>query len=257
MATDTSSGNRLRSVSASFCSSSGVSTCSHPASTDCRACLFKPRCLPAELDGERLASFERHVCRLRRPFRATEVLVRQGDAMRSIYVLRVGSLKALINEQDGTERIMGFRFPGALVGLAELQQPRWLRTFVALEDTWVCQIPLQTLDDGLRGQLLKIMSEELRQEYHSHLMLASRSGPRKVVSFLLQISDNFSSRGLSPSHFHLPMNYADVANYLGMRHESVSRILAGLQHRDLIRKSGKTVLILDFEGLRRAQDLIR
>ncbi|HET7586733.1 MAG TPA: cyclic nucleotide-binding domain-containing protein [Gammaproteobacteria bacterium] len=222
---------------------------------DCQTCLVKHRCLAAELDGDRLAHFERNVYRLRHPFNAREVLVHQGDVMQAVYILRVGSLKAYINEPDGAERIMGFRFPGALIGLAELEQPRWLRTFVALEDSWLCRIPLRTLDDNVRHRLVKLMSEGLRQEYRSHLMLASRSGPGKLVSFLLEISDNFSSRGLSPSHLYLPMNYSEVANYLGMRHESVSRMLARLQHLDLLRKDGKTLRILDLEGLRRAQEL--
>lgn len=221
---------------------------------DCHVCFFKPHCLPAELDGEPLAHFERSVWRQRRPLRAGQVLVRQGDTMDSLYALRVGSVKAYIDEASGMERVVGFRFPGAILGLAEPEQERWLRTFVALEDTWVCRIPLHSLDDTLRRQLVRLMSRCLRQEYDSHLTLAFKSGTRKVASFLLEISANFSARGLSARRFHLPMNYMDVASYLGMRHESVSRTLSKLQESGLLEKNGKYIHLKDFEGLQHVRE---
>lgn len=221
---------------------------------DCHTCFFKPHCLPAELEGESLAHFERNIWRQRRPLKAGQVLTRQGDAMDALYALRVGSLKAYIDEANGMEHVLGFRFPGAIIGLAEPEQERWLRTFFALEDTWVCRIPLHSLDDIVRRQLVRLMSKCLREEYDSHLTLFSKNATGKVASFLLEISANFNARGLSARRFHLPMNYMDVANYLGMRHESVSRTLAKLQEQGVLEKSGKYIHIKDFEGLRHIRE---
>jgi len=217
---------------------------------DCNACIFKPRCLPAELSGEHLGHFERSVLRQVRPLKAGQPLVHQGDNMDALYSLRVGSLKGVINEPNGNEHVVGFRFPGTVIGLAEPEEQRWARTFVALEDTWVCRIPLASIDDALRRQLVKLMSERLRQEYTYHLTLAFKSGARKLAAFFVEISDSFSARGLSAHRFHLPMSYIDVASYLGMRHESVSRTLAKLQDTGLLVKQGKFIQITNLEKFR-------
>lgn len=217
---------------------------------ECGACIFKPRCLPAELDGESLDHFQRSVLRQARPLKAGQVLAHQGDNMDALYFLRVGSLKGVINEANGDEHVVGFRFPGSVIGLAEPEEQRWARTFVALEDTWLCRIPLASIDDALRRQLVKLMSERLRQEYAYHLTLAFKSGARKLAAFFMEISDGFRARGLSAQRFHLPMSYIEVASYLGMRHESVSRTLTQLQDSGLLVKQGKFIQIPDLDQFR-------
>ncbi|WP_423820647.1 helix-turn-helix domain-containing protein [Salinisphaera sp. SPP-AMP-43] len=218
---------------------------------NCGACVFKTHCLPAELDGEPLRRFEHQIWRGSRPVKAGHILIRQGDPIDSLFALRVGSLKAYVDEADGTERVLTFRFPGAIIGLAEPYQRQWSRSFAALEDSWLCRIPLSTINDTLRCQLIRLMSDCLRREYEAHLTLALNSGTRKVVSFLLELSGVFAALGQSPIHLRLPMNYLDVASYLGMRHESISRTLAQLQKQGLVRKHGKDIHIDDLEGLQR------
>lgn len=215
----------------------------------CTTCLFKSRCLPATLEGKELLRFERLIQHLHRPLRAGQLLVRQGDAMEALFALRVGSLKAIINLSDGSEHIMGFRFPGTVIGTAEPEQMKWSRTFVALEDTWLCRIPLSALN-SVRTQLIKLMSERLRIEYYSHLTLAYKHGDRKLAAFLLDISDTFRKRGLSPQRFYLPMSYIDIANFLCMRHESVSRTMTILQKNGLVEKQNKMIRIPNLEALR-------
>ncbi|MGN8200294.1 Crp/Fnr family transcriptional regulator [Salinisphaera sp. RV14] len=220
----------------------------------CVACIFKPHCLPADLDGDSLSTFEHQIWRYSRPVKAGQTLVHQGDAIDSLYALRVGSLKAYIDEADGTERVMAFRFPGAIIGLAEPYQKQWARSFAALEDSWLCRIPLNAIHDSLQRQLIRLMSDCLRREYESHLTLALTSGSRRVVSFLLELSGIFKALGQSPGHLRLPMTYLDAASYLGMRHESLSRTLSQLQKQGLIRKSGKEIHIDDLPGLNRLKN---
>ncbi|WP_353214111.1 Crp/Fnr family transcriptional regulator [Salinisphaera hydrothermalis] len=218
---------------------------------NCRVCIFKSRCLPAELEGESLRAFEQQIWRQARPVKAGQMLVHQGDMIDSIYALRVGSLKAFIDESDGNERVMAFRFPGTIIGLAEPYQKQWVRSFATLEDSWLCRIPVSAITEALHRQLIHLMSVCLRREYEAHLTLALSSGTRKVVSFLLELSAIFKSLGQSPTHLRLPMTYLDVASYLGMRHESLSRTLAQLQKQTLLRKKGKEIHIDDLPGLLR------
>jgi len=221
------------------------------ASGACGSCAFKPRCLPAGLEGEALQSFERAVSRSTRPLKKGQVLVRQDDALHALHALRVGSLKAIIQTPDGSERVVAFRFPGQVIGLAEAGVERWARSVVALEDSWLCRIPVEILDDdSLQAQLVALISDHLRREYECHLALASKTSAGRLVTFLLDISENHRRRGLAPDRFILPMSLIDIASYLGMRHESVCRALSDLQHRGLIDHQGKRFVIPDLEALK-------
>jgi len=216
----------------------------------CRTCVFKHECLPAELEGAELAVFERAVSRQVRPIREGQVLVRQGNAMNGLYTLRVGALKAVIDTADGSERVVGFRFPGAVIGLAEPEHDGWARTFIALEDSWLCRIPLEAIDGTVHRQLVRLMSQRLRREYTFHLALAFRTSAEKVIEFLLDISESHRHRRLAADRFTLPMSFIEIASYLGMRHESVSRTLSDLQRRGLIAHEGRRFAIPSLEALR-------
>ena len=221
------------------------------ASGACHSCAFKPRCLPAELEDQALENFERAVSRSTRPLKKGEVLVRQDDILHTLHALRVGSLKAAIQTPDGSERVVAFRFPGQVIGLAEAGVERWARTIVALEDSWLCRIPVEILDDdSLQAQLVTLISDHLRHEYECHLALASKTATGRLVTFLLDISENQRRRGLAPDRFTLPMSLIDIASYLGMRHESVCRALSDLQHRGLIDHQGKRFVIPNLEALK-------
>lgn len=217
---------------------------------DCGTCFFKPHCLPCELEGDALETFERFVTRHGKPVKAGQILVRQGEPMHALYALRVGSLKAVMDTADGVERVVGFRFPGAVIGLAEPEHQNWGRTLVALEDTWLCRIPVNALSDAVRRQLVHLMSDRLRREYQYHLALPLKSGAERVASFLLGISDICRQRNLCAQRFSLPMKNADIASYLGMRHESLSRTLAKLQRQGFIDRDGKRIHIPDLAALR-------
>ncbi|MGN8200290.1 Crp/Fnr family transcriptional regulator [Salinisphaera sp. RV14] len=218
---------------------------------NCHACVFKSGCLPAELEDQHLTRFEQTVGRPQHPLRAGQILVRQGDPIDTLYALRAGAMKAFFDAADGTERVMAFRFPGTIIGLAEAYQTRWSRSLSALEDSWLCHIPLHAIDNVLQRQLMHLMSECLRREYEAHLTLALNGGARRVIAFLLDLSAIFSARGQSAVDLRLPMTYLDIASHLGMRHESLSRTLSQLEQQGLIQKSGRIIHLSDIDRLRR------
>ncbi len=135
----------------------------------CGACMFKPGCLPADLEGTRLSSFEHQIWRYSRPVKAGQILVHQGDVIDSLYALRVGSLKAYIDEADGTERVMAFRFPGAIIGLAEPYQKQWVTQlrrargqlavpYSAERDARCASAPIDPADERLSAPRVRIAS---------------------------------------------------------------------------------------------------
>lgn len=217
----------------------------------CGSCAFKPCCLPAKLEGKALEAFEHAISRPMLPIKAGQGLVRQGDPVHVLYALRVGVLKVDVKQDDGSERVVGFRFPGRVIGLAETGLDRWVRTFVALEDCWVCRIPMTLLDRaGLAHELAKLTSNRLHREYECYLALAAKTTAGRLATFLLRMSESQRRRGLAPNRFTLPMTHGDIASYLGMRHESVCRALAELKRRGLVQQEGRHFAIPSLEALR-------
>ncbi len=217
----------------------------------CRHCGFKPRCLPAELDGARLEHFEHRVSRLPRPVRPGQRFPEHSSALQALYAVRVGALKVVLDDVDGSERVVGFHFPGTIIGLTEVGSPAWNGSFIALQDTWLCRIPIDSIEGAVRRQMLTLVSARLRGGYQQHCSLASKDNAQRLATFLIEFSETLKERGLAPDRFHLPMQYKDIANYLGMRHESLSRTLHDFQARALLRREGNHIHIADLDALRR------
>ena len=217
--------------------------------TGCERCNLKPECLPSELSGTRLVRFERELIRQYGPIERGAALVRQGDPMHSLYTLYSGSLKETVIQPNGAERVLGFRFPGAIIGLAEPDQKNWTRKLIALEITWYCEIPIRVLDDMMNRHLIRLMRNRLLAEYETHLT-AMASGTCRVASFLLHISTRITPGGQRIRHFRLPMPYSDIANHLRLWPESLSRIFKQLSKQGLILKSGHQIELVDVESLR-------
>jgi CRP/FNR family transcriptional regulator len=77
------------------------------------------------------------------------------------------------------------------------------------------------------------------------------SADQRIALFLLSLSERFSRRGYSETEFILAMSRRDIASYLRLATETVSRVLARFQKADVLRVDRKQVRIRDIEELRR------
>jgi CRP/FNR family transcriptional regulator, anaerobic regulatory protein len=96
--------------------------------------------------------------------------------------------------------------------------------------------------------LLAIISQKLLEE-HEHQSFTREVAEQRLISFLLQLSARYAKRGLSPSHFMLPMSRKDIANYLGLTSETVSRLFTRFREQGLIAGRGHEVRLLDMERM--------
>ncbi|MFT2090687.1 helix-turn-helix domain-containing protein [Paraglaciecola sp. 2405UD69-4] len=188
-------------------------------------------------------------------FHKTDALFRAGEKFDAIYILRSGSVKASLVSGMGQEQITGFYFPGDLLGLDGFETGEHSQTLKFLETSSVCRIAYSELDaamansSSIRFKLLQGMSEALNLDdkfiLNSHCMNASQ----KFASFLLNLSEKFENRGLSSHIFDLSMSRVDIANYLGMAVETVSRQLTQLQKEQTIDVNKRRISILDIQRL--------
>lgn len=226
----------------------------------CGNCSLRELCLPYGIDLEEMARLEDIVER-KRPFSRGHTVFHQGESLKAIYAIRTGSVKSHTVGPDGEEQITGFHFPGELVGLDAIADEVHDCTVTSLEATSVCELPFDRLDElcdeipGLRRQLMRLLSREIIQDQHLLLLLGKKSAEERLASLLLSLSGRFQLRGLSATEFNLSMSRGDIANYLGLAVETVSRMFARFQADGLIHIEGRSVNVLDMHRLKALADI--
>ncbi|WP_396586876.1 fumarate/nitrate reduction transcriptional regulator Fnr [Bermanella sp. R86510] len=220
----------------------------------CSTCSLSSLCLPIALDNKDLDALDRIIKR-GRPLQKGETLFKQGDAFKAVYAIRTGAIKTYTVAPSGEEQITGFHLASEIVGLSGYSEETYPLTAKALETTTVCELPLERLEvlcdeiPGLRKQMMRNMSGEIRQDQQMMLQLSKKSADERLAYFLLDLSSRFERRGFSPKTFRLSMSRVDISNYLGLAVETVSRIFTRMQKSELISTEGKEVTLLDISGL--------
>lgn len=192
-----------------------------------------------------------------RMVRRGEALYRAGDAFQSIYTLRSGSFKTVVTHQSGCEQVSGFFLTGETLGLDGICTERHACDAIALEDSAVCAIPFQLLEalcrevHSLQQQVHRMLSSEIVRESGVMLLLASLNAEQRVAAFLLNLSARQKARGYSHRELTLRMSREEIGSHLGMKLETVSRILSRFQRDGLIviNMHGKRVTLLDLNAL--------
>jgi CRP/FNR family transcriptional regulator len=189
---------------------------------------------------------------VRQRLKRGERLYRNGDRVRSLFVVHVGALKTQMVRRDGRERVTGFKLAGDLVGIDSLGLARYWADSIALQDCSVFVIPRRDVfeaanrDPNLLWRLSAHISQEMFCEQYAMLMLDLATAAERVTTFLQRYSARLAARGYSASRFILPMPRADIASYLGLRPETLSRVFLQLrQSKVLTIRGGNEVCLHD------------
>ena len=190
-----------------------------------------------------------------------DTLFKVDQSFKSLYIVQSGSIKVFLPTSDGDEQIVGFRMPGELLGLDALGLQVHTCTAVALETTHICEIPYDQLNNianevpDLREHFMHLMSNEIADEHTMMLMLGKKSAGERIAAFFVSFSERFSKRGFSPNQFNLTMSRHDIANYLGLAVETISRCISHMQEDQIIEADRKYIRILDMSRLRKLAGL--
>jgi CRP/FNR family transcriptional regulator, nitrogen fixation regulation protein len=175
----------------------------------------------------------------------------ENDRTNHLYKIVSGTVRTCKVLVDGRRQIGAFYLPGEMFGLEA--GDRHLFSAEAVTDAEILAIGrgdlilLAQWDNEVSSQLWALMGRELRRA-QDHLLLLAKNAPERVATFLLEMAE----RGRSSDELELSMPRQDVADYLGLTIETVSRTLTQLENQSAIAlPTSKRIVLRDRAALKR------
>ncbi len=216
----------------------------------CERCGVRARSVCASLpDGDlvRLASISTV-----RQCGPGEVIMMEGEPAGAFHNITEGFVRLHKALPDGREQVTGFARAGDFLGLAA--EDNYGVTATAIGKVTTCRFPrdqfrrLMHAVPALEDRLLAVASHELVIAQERMLLLGRKTARERVASFLLDLAPPCGEKAM----IQLPMTRTDIADYLGLTIETVSRTLSALRREKRIEiKMASQVILLDHEGLKR------
>ena len=186
--------------------------------------------------------------------KARGLLYAGGAPAEAIFAVVAGVLKSYRDLPSGKRVVSTFLFPGDLCGLA--RRGRYVNTVRAITPSTLCRLPVAALtallkqDSDLQYQFLVKVTHELRESQRRAVLMNRRDAAGRLATFLALMAEH--QEPAAGRAIHVPMTRSDIADFLGLSLESVSRATAELKARRLARfETRHRVRILDEAGLAR------
>lgn len=182
-------------------------------------------------------------------------IVGEGEPAQHMFNVTAGTVKVYKLLPDGRRQIIGFLMAGDFIGLAVRQS--YAYSAEAVTQVRLCRFPRKKLEElferypSMEKRLLALAANELAVAQDLMLLLGRKTAKERLATFLLMLSDRAARLGMPSNPVSLPMGRTDIADYLGLTTETVSRAFTQLKKFKLIRlDTTSQVQILDVQALR-------
>ena len=172
----------------------------------------------------------------------------EGDESTYLFNVVSGSLRLTKMLPDGRRQIVGFLFPGDFLGLSFNRE--YAYTAETLAPTTLCRMPRAGLSyvlerfPKLEHQLLSLASNELAQAQDHLLILGRKSAKERLATVLLMMSERIGHKENDGWLIELPMSRLDLADYIGMTIETVSRTFSQLDRDGVLERPSVSAILL-------------
>jgi CRP/FNR family nitrogen fixation transcriptional regulator len=172
-------------------------------------------------------------------------IFRNGEVPEHIYQIREGAVRSYKLLSDGRRQIGAFHLPGDIFGVETESLHRFTAEAIIDTTVWIarCHGLFEDLDEGDLAdtkKILELLHNSLDHAQNHLLLLGRQEAHERVARFLLEMD----SRLKKPTVIVLPMSRTDIADYLGLSIETVSRSLSAFRHWGVISFNGQREIIL-------------
>lgn len=217
----------------------------------CSTCAFSQACLDQGMDKSALGDLHMLVEHVG-PLHNGDHVFREGDPFGAIAAVRAGTVKTYIIDHEGHEHVLGFHLPGEVIGLNAIDGDVYPCNAMALDTVMLCRFSFPKISvlagrlPGLQKQLFRLMSRDIGR---ATMLAGDWSADQRMAAFIVAFSRRLAARGFSATRFQLTMPRTDIANYLRLAPETVSRVLKRLQDEGLVRVDRRQLEIIDIQRL--------
>ncbi len=186
---------------------------------------------------------------------AQAVLFEEGDSADHLFNVTGGAIKLFRLLPDGRRQIMAFLYTGDFIGMSA--DDRYDYTAETITSSTLCRFPRRKLEDlmdespTLQKRLFALAKTDLQAAQDRMVLLGRKTAQEKIASFLLDMSERAGSRGQPDNPVFVPMNRADIADFLGLTTETVSRTLTRFRGERLIEsRDHSRIALVEIDRLR-------
>ena len=224
----------------------------HRQNNPCERCDLPETCFSSMEDASCEGVFNK-IVQETIELKKNETLFRQQEKFKGLFSVKSGGVKTFLINESGEQRITGFYLPGEMLGFDAISDECYAESAMALIPSQLCRVPfnalLQLCTDNahIQKELFKLFSyqiKESRQHFHSN-------AEQKVAAFLMNYSERLTYQGKDGNNFHLLPTQQDIASYLDLTPETVSRTFHKLiQEKMFISDKVKEIRDLDYARLK-------
>lgn len=187
-----------------------------------------------------------------RSYQRRQLVFSDGDEGRGFFLVVAGSVKVFKMSPEGKEQTLHILGPGEPLGqVAVFAGASFPANAEAITDSRLLFFPRQAFVDLIQARpslalnMLAILSSRLREFTVQIENISLKEVPARLASYLLYRSEEEGGA----DQLNLTISKAQLASIIGTIPETLSRILSRMSARQLIRVEGRTIRLLDREGL--------
>lgn len=214
----------------------GSAQCGMHAGERCALCKVRPVSICAALDSKELCALD--ALAQQSVFEPKSTLFLQDEPASTVFNITEGVVRLYKLLPDGRRQIVGFALPGDFLGLA--MADRYGCSADAIETVRVCRFSRIAfgafLDEKphLLRRLHEFATHELSLAQDQMVVLGRRSAEEKVASFLVGLQNRLARIGAVSATVPLAMSRQDIADFLGLTIETVSRTLSRMAREKML-----------------------
>ena len=220
----------------------------------CRDCPAHALCLPTGLCDSALGALDRLIGE-RRSFERKEEIFRAGESFSHLFVVRSAAAITMSDDDFGHSHVVGYFGPGDLFGIDGLATGTHACSAAVTRGGEVCALPFDRLQalasmmPALQRNLVRLFARTMHSSFRRAIQLTYPGAEQRLAGFLLEIDKRRQMLGLEAACDVVCMSGIQLASFLGLRPETVSRTLRRLRDGGIVDHDAHCLRVLDWEGL--------